>query len=384
MQSVPLLSIVIPTKGRNQYLLSCVEGIMSLFINESVEVVVFDTNGKDQLSHHLAIYGDRVKHIFAPHISGFSRTFDAAIAHAQGLYVCAIGDDDGIIPTVMEYIAYAIKNNIDSFSSSCPIIYRWPDYMHSRRGTTDAGLLSIRNFDLTISDINIEREMEQLLGRGFQDFSKLPRLYYGVVRNSKIDYIRRRFSEIFSSSSPDISSSIMLSMNVSRHILISDPIFIAGSSRNSGAGRSASGKHSGSLENEPWMKDYIDQWPIEIPRIFSPETMWAHSGYETLKIYDKFNLLRKMDSNYLAAKVMISNPSLTRPILNFVRDRKLQPVTFSINIISVMYFRFGNVLERLLHYGKYDYIYEKSDVNNVAIAMMLSYSEVLNVKKNKR
>jgi len=369
---VPQLSIVIPTKGRNAYAENCVQSIISNFGEEKYEIVVFDTNPTDELRTLLTGQDSRVIYIHRPDVSGYVPTFNTAVSHATGKYVTVIGDDDGILPQVMQKVAWAETNGYSSFSTESTIIYRWPGFVDTRYGKNDAATLAMPHFDGSVVAVDLQAEFEHFAASGFVDFSRLPKLYYGVVRQEVIERVYARFGGVFFGTSPDISSSLMLGMNVGEHFIVSEPLFIGGASKNSGAGRTASGSHAGRIEDEAWMSDYVDRWPETIPRVFSPETMWAQSATEVLSIYDRFNIRNRINREALFARTLIFNFKLL-PLLRSDRIlRKLNPVEVISHSIAFVKFRASNLYQRLTRTGRYNYVLYSREVEDIVSATRLS------------
>lgn len=365
----PLVSIIIPTKSRNKYVTNCVEGILSTLGDENYEIVVFDTNSSDELKSLLPIHEGRLRYFHNPDISGFSRTFDFASKLGRGDYTCMIGDDDGVTKNLLDWIRWAIDNNIDSFCSQYIGIYRWPDYYDKMRGYSDSGKLFLRRYSDRVIRIDVAKEFSKLSKSGFIDFSHLPRLYYGVIRTEVLRQAKSSWQSLFMSSSPDISSSVILGSEISNHYVIGPPIFIAGASRQSGSGRTASGEHIGKLEDEEWMKPYVDNWPSQVPRVFSPYTMWAHSAFETLTIKDKYNILKSFNREALIAQVIVFSPSLTNDVMKSTNIKDISILKLGFMIVKCIFSRIGNLAGRIFGKGKYDYFYSVNNVENVAEAM---------------
>src|SRR5690606_4192891 len=114
-------------------------------------------------------------------------------------------------------------------------------------GDSDAGRLLVRSFRGGVTSLDPRAELIASARRGFQTFDRLPRIYYGIVRRTRLDQLREHAGGCFFGSSPDISGAVGLAQFVETPVLVDSPIFLPGSSARSGAGLSGLKKHSGSL-----------------------------------------------------------------------------------------------------------------------------------------
>ena len=125
--SNPLLSIVVPTYNRYPYLKKLIELIDS-FHEDEIELVIHDnTEDNSEILSYLdahnynnILYCHRKDHI------PVTLNSDLAILNSTGKYVCFIGDDDGVIRNILDYVKWMDENGIDSLRSEPPISYSWP------------------------------------------------------------------------------------------------------------------------------------------------------------------------------------------------------------------------------------------------------------------
>ena len=96
-----LLSIVIPTKNRQQYCLAAVKQIISLNLDKT-QVVIQDNSDDRSLEKNLkqVIEYGKVKYHYREGVISFVDNFSEAVSLCDGEYICMIGDDDGILPNI--------------------------------------------------------------------------------------------------------------------------------------------------------------------------------------------------------------------------------------------------------------------------------------------
>lgn len=125
----PLLSIVIPTRNRQVYCLAAVQQIVKLNL-PSVEIVVQDNSDNDYLSYSLntpQMNAVHVRYTYEPGELSFVDNFSHGIENSCGEYVCMIGDDDGVLPSIHEVADYASRNNLDAVIPALNSVYFWPN-----------------------------------------------------------------------------------------------------------------------------------------------------------------------------------------------------------------------------------------------------------------
>src|SRR5687767_10116731 len=93
----PLLSIVIPTRNRLDCAANVARGL-SESPEPDFEAIIHDNSSDAQLGALIEELGDpRIRYFHVAEPLNMHANFDRAIGHATGRYVCALGDDDGVI-----------------------------------------------------------------------------------------------------------------------------------------------------------------------------------------------------------------------------------------------------------------------------------------------
>src|SRR5512139_1823647 len=92
-----LLSVVIPTRNRSEYARNLIASLQRCR-DDRFEVIVRDNSDDAGLGQFVAEMNDsRLVYDFSPERLNMHQNFDQALALARGTYVCALGDDDGIL-----------------------------------------------------------------------------------------------------------------------------------------------------------------------------------------------------------------------------------------------------------------------------------------------
>lgn len=287
----PLLSIVIATKNREYY---CIEAIKSILAIESddIQLTISDNSDTervkdfvDQLSDNRIVY----KYDNSP-ISSIEN-FNRCLLLADGEYICMIGDDDSILPSILDIVKWAKANDIDSIVSTKIIEYFWPSDSSEKYRS---GLLIMPFYKGSIMFLDAKDTLKKLIKAGFLSYQSynLPRSYHGIIKRECIEEVNKKTGWYFGGLSPDIYSTVSLSCFVNKHCIIDYPFTIAGICPASTTAQAIVGIHTGKLEEAPHFRNRgVYNWESIIPKYYSVETIWAESGIKALKDIRREDLL---------------------------------------------------------------------------------------------
>lgn len=275
-----ILSIIIPTKNRQYYALNSVKQILAV-CGSDVEIIIQDNSDeatlKDQLSE---LPCENIVYNYKAGVLSFVDNFDLAIGLSSGKYVMIIGDDDGVTSLALKIAKWADHNNICAVRPALSFVYFWPDskvFDHE-----DNGILHIYNYSGKITKYDPKNGMKSLLRQSCQNYldSKLLKLYHGIVRRDLLEHIKKKTGRYVGGLSPDIYLSVALSLTAENEAFdINIPATISGICMGSGSSQSATGEHTGKLEEAPHFRGHTDyEWNKKIPRFYSVETIWGDSA----------------------------------------------------------------------------------------------------------
>ena len=321
-----ILSIVVPTKNRANYAKKCLSSILGIE-SDLFELVVVDNSDDDLLQDWFLtnVTDSRLKYIRKNEHLTLAENFQVGIDAAVGEYVCTIGDDDGVNPEILELVEWAKKNSIDAVTPKFIVDYIWPDLNEKKYISSDGGVLKIKKFGGNISYFNVKKGLNQLsysCGMDLADTFYIPKLYYGIIRNSILKDAKINIGSNFPGVSPDLSGAIVASAYINKYCVIDYPIFISGSSIKSASGASNLKKHHGLLSDQKhFSSEAIKLWPRGIPKIYTVETVWSQSAYMSLKAIDREDLIAKFNYSKIYAGVLMFNIKYYRSVLesfNFI------------------------------------------------------------------
>ena len=281
-----LLSIVIPTRNREYYANAAIRQVLSVS-SDDVQIVVQDNSDNDQLGKLLAdiIDKDNIVYNHTRTVLSFVDNFDQALQLACGKYITIIGDDDGITKGLYEATKWADRNGYKAIKPNLNLVYFWP--RSKVFDTEDSGVLKMVSSFGRVKKSSSIFELKKLLNNSCQDYldMNLVKIYHGIVRRDVLDMIKEKTGRYVGGLSPDIYLSTALTALLSDNIIVLDmPLTISGICNVSGSSASATGSHTGKIEDAPHFIGHDTyEWSKKVPKFYSVETIWADSALAAIK-----------------------------------------------------------------------------------------------------
>lgn len=299
-----LLSIIIPTKNRQMYALDAIRQIMRLE-DQRVQVVIQDNSDTDSLRGMISEFTDdpRMKYIYRQGVISFVDNFSLAVSQSDGQYVCMIGDDDGITPLIVDVVKWAAEHNIDAIKPELNAGFYWPN-SEAIGNSIDNGYMLIFKTTGKAKWFNPAKAVNRLVRNGAYQYLSLDmvKLYHGIVRRECLDLVKEKTGTYFGGLSPDMYMAVALSLTVKRAVAIDYPLTLSGMCRQSGSADSATGKHTGKLEDAPHFRGHDSyEWSDLVPRFYSVETIWADTALAALKDLKREDLIGKFNTAAISA-----------------------------------------------------------------------------------
>lgn len=330
-----LLSIVIPTKERYKYLLPLVQ-LIDCFQLPETEIVI-DDNSDDNSPWQNFIRENTINTpIVYNYVKGqisVRQNYENGIKHAHGEYLCFLGDDDSVMPNILECVRWMKKNGIDSLRQKTEITYKWPSYVENKENSLIGATLSYDKCDSRVESVNAVDAAKDVLKSGFSSLGHCPCFYHGIVLRKTLDKLYAIGGSYIPGPSPDMANALALSFVVEKFCVTDIPFVISGGSEYQG-GRSAKVKSwVQPLSNVPFISDEDKKaWDKRLPYIWTGPTVWPESGLKGLEYVGREDLEEYVDFDLLIARVL---PRLQG------RDRKeaLQKAENKKRVYSIYYKR---------------------------------------------
>lgn len=311
-----LLSVVIPTRNRQEYAIRAVKQILNV-TDKRTQIVIQDNSDDQSLCAMIKeLDAERIMYNYSAEQLSFVDNFERATQLATGEYVTLLGDDDGVLPSITKVAEYALNNGYDCITTKVLVTYYWPNSGAKKSGCSEKnGYIRLNKYSNYCTTVDVQKRLVQVLRNGCQFYhaSGIPKIYHGLVRNSVLKEIRQAYGQLYGGLSPDIYSAFAISIMNVKTLYLDFPFTIDGNCKKSGAGAQAQGKHTGSLKNAPHLRGNPDyKWDILVPRVFSIQTIWADSGLAAIRNLDKPELLKEYSLETLSAYTILNNRIIRR------------------------------------------------------------------------
>ncbi len=344
-----LLSIVVPTKNRYSYLEPLIQLVLS-FQSEEIELVIEDNS--DDNSVFLPIIednkSDRVKYYYTKESIPVKTNLDNAILHSNGEYVCVIGDDDGVLPSILECVRWMKRDNIDAIIPTI-IAYCWPD--HDENAKKNNGILSYQSIDFQPLGelVNPLEKLNDAIQNGFINRGELPIVYHGIVSRSSLNKVYNRGKEFSPGPSPDIAAGVALSLVINRFAIVKYPIIISGASQHHGAGAYRMKHGAAEIEQLPFLPEGTkENWEKRLPLIWSVETIWPESAIKALRYMGRTDLVDSVNYEIILFEFLLNRYCYYKEAYKVVKNKFL----FTIKFIPFFIRRAFFAILRRMHFVK--------------------------------
>lgn len=367
-----LLSIVIPTRNREFYCISAIRQILA-YDRDDFELCVCDNSDSDEIEDYLKSRNDaRVvyRHI-KPQINS-AINMDNAMRMASGEYICMIGDDDAILPSIFEVAEWAKKQRYDIITPKFVYTYLWPK---SQDYPSSIDVPSSNNSSYTIKDS--QKQLHVFLKRGLDSYYEvLPRIYHGLVNKEILDDVLAKTGHIIGGLSPDIYMSITTACLTKKFVVIERPFTIAGACPISWGVKAKDKKISLELSENPQFYlrgPYI--WDERVPKITTGETIWAETAIKAFEEIGYSHYIDEMNQGALFGNTLFNKWKLgAKRIINSFLETKLVASKFSVLFDFILYSikrLVKGVYKRLLNKFSHSNVTTVQGVNNMDEAIRI-------------
>ena len=243
----PLLSIVIPTYNRYEYLFHSIDSILSID-SDSFELIVQDnTLDNSRILDYLAdTHDERLKYFHnVKHVS-MMENCDDGVSHANGEFVCVLGDDDSICQNLISATKFCKENKIEAcnFLMAC---FNWPDMTFKDRQEPNLFCLEKASGSVLLYNPKVELDLSLKSGRGL--LLSMPKAYHGLVSMDCMNRIKNATGSYFPGPSPDMANAACVCLESKKTAFIFDYLIISGYGYNSARGQG--NRLSGNTKENP-------------------------------------------------------------------------------------------------------------------------------------
>lgn len=378
-----LLSVIIPTKNRQYYCLEAVKQILSLKIN-NLEICIQDNSDEDILQEEIkALNSNQIVYNYHQGVLSFVDNFSEAVSLGHGLYFCMIGDDDGILPQIMELTAIAKEKNLEAVIPALNFVYYWPSNANivedSEKGVLQANVSSESSCCEVFTNHD---DLLKLLRNAAQNYTSLniPRLYHGIVKKSVLDIIKEKTGRYFGGLTPDMYMAASLSLVCKNIMRVDYSVTISGICPTSGSSDSATGKHTGELKDAPHFRGHDKyQWDEAIPTFYSVDTIWGDTLLHALHDFQREDITEQFNLPLFEGVCIAKYPAFKGLILEHAKSHNID---FSTIRLTYMVWKFKRRIISLYHRVSGKVVQRKTNKQDQRIVGIRTISEAENFITN--
>jgi glycosyltransferase involved in cell wall biosynthesis len=341
----PLLTIVIPTYNRYEYLHYCLLSLIEFYDVNNVEIILHD-NSTDLMPINVSEIIESTPVIKYYKVEGWLsvwENFEKAIDLSNGQYITMIGDDDSLSKYLLDAVHFMQMNDVDALNAPFAH-YVWPDIQSRVFKKSFSGKMEIPKFNGAVRELSVDAEINKLLDKGGTSLVELPRMYYGIVKREIIEKVKKSSGYYIPGPSPDMANAASMALFTKKLYYVDFPLFIAGNSSKSTAGMGAKGQHIGKIEEISFLpKDCGSNWSELVPRYWSGPTIWAESALKALGKSGGESFLSKFNYIRLYANCLVFNPSWKETTLITIKCYAKSFNRNSLIVYAQLYFYIGLV-----------------------------------------
>lgn len=288
-----LLSIIVPTKDRYEYLKPLIALIQS-FHSDDIELVIQDnTKVNTEILNFIndCNYGN-LKYFHNVEQLSVARNCDLAILNSTGEYICFIGDDDGVSEHIVSAVKWMEKEKIDALKSTT-LSYKWPSFNFSKLADFSATIM-MGFYDKKHKIINPIEELKKSLMNGGNGIALLPKVYHSIAKRSTLDKIYNIGGTYFPGPSPDMANSVAMSFVVEKFVYLNFPVVIPGNSVRAGGDAQKFKNQCAQISEVAFLPLNTEKnWENFIPKVWSSETIMPESACKSLNYMGKRDYIDK-------------------------------------------------------------------------------------------
>ena len=360
-----LLSVVIPTYNRYEYLKGCLEVTASIE-SPQLEIVVQDnTADNSEILPIIAKLNDkRIKYYHVEEHISVVDNCNLAVRHANGKYVFMIGDDDTICESMIDAAKFCLENNIEACMALIPG-FNWPGMTFAEEREPNFFVWQRATGEVEI--INVPQVLEHAINSAEGLSDDMPRVYHGMVSKTCLDRIYKKCGTYFPGPSPDMANATAVSLVVNKAVFIHDYLMVSGYGKKSARGEGNRKEHFGVIGEKPWLpKDTEKRWYKNVPKVFSAETIFAQSMLDALDRMGRKDLVKKYKYGRLYAMFFSHHPAARRYMVSFLLKKPYRMCWF----IAGAFHRL-RIRKRLLNNRITEYYYKNDSITSLEQAQKM-------------
>lgn len=356
-----LLSVVIPTYNRYQYLIPAIESLVRIN-DERLEIVIQDNTADNQevVDYLEKTHDQRVKYYHIKKHISMTENCENGVENSTGQYVCLLGDDDSICSSMLTAAEYCEKQQVDACMFPFPG-FNWPDMTFEAGMTEEPHLFYLFDADGSVSELDSIKILKEAIHSAEGLPRLMPRAYHGMVSRECLNRVKAKCGVFFPGPSPDIANAVAVSLVAKKCVYISDYLLVSGYGYKSARGEGNRKQHYGKISEKPWLpEDTEEKWIEDVPCIFSGETIFAQSLLQALHAMGREDLVAEYNYPCLYALFLGHHRDALGYMLKFCIKKPKRIIWMIKGILIRMKIR-----KAYFHNPKSGYIYQEQNIHSL-------------------
>lgn len=297
------LTVIIPTKNRQDTAVTAAQLAAAVGPPDVVEVIVHDCSDDSSLRDRLAGHGlrERVRYVHADEPLSMTENWNRALALANGEYVIVIGDDDAISSQILSVVRWARARGLPAVTGTRSGCYWYPDFSDPTR----AGKLRLPRFS---GATTIRRDMRALLleciGTG-DLYHRLPMIYHCVINRAVLAQLRQQTGVYVAGVAPDVYSAFAIACLIDRFGDVDYPLSLCGASGSSNTSRLSGGQSHLHLHFREFRRH---EFTWIAPDSFALAASLADNMARAFMNLGRDDLLARIDTTHVYARTIVLEP----------------------------------------------------------------------------
>lgn len=300
----PIVSLVVPTKNRYQYLKQLIALVNDFHLGGKLELVIQDNSDNNiEIKTFLDEYKfSFVKYFYTKENLSVAANSDLAIRNSSGEYVSFIGDDDGVTKYIVDCCSWMKANEIECVVPK-GYSFQWSDAISSTKILNSAGSLKYRRPNNKITIETTQGALNKLLDSGCTKRDFIPLLYHGVVKRSVLERVWDKCNSYFPGASPDMANGVALSLVMEKFAFVTFPVVFSGVSKFVGGGaRGMKHRAETDFSKLPFLPANISEiWNKRVPKIWTGASIWCESAIQSFTAMGREDYIDKINFEFLYA-----------------------------------------------------------------------------------
>ncbi len=145
---MPKVSVIIPTYNRSQYICQAIDSVLMQIFTD-YEIIIVDDGSTDDTREVLKKYGNTIQYLYQKNM-GPPSAMNTGIRCSKGEYFVILGDDDVLMPNMLERQAAVLERNPD-IAFVCSGTYFMDEHSQVYK-TSDSGRYREKSFKSLLFD----------------------------------------------------------------------------------------------------------------------------------------------------------------------------------------------------------------------------------------